>query len=178
MLSSCNLGRLCLEVLLDFNFLAESSSADLRHKLALGYQSFLPPITWYESGCFIRWEENQHEWNFMYTTSIYILPKILSSSILVSFCKPCIIASRYGNSSREASLSMSSLDIKYADKSCCGLKLHWISGSVFVLFMHRFGNSFFEISSTESIAPITMTHYLQVMFGLITLANFIHEQHC
>ena len=58
MLSSCNLGRLCLEVLLDFNFLAESSSADLRHKLALGYQSFLPPITRYESGCFIRWEEN------------------------------------------------------------------------------------------------------------------------
>jgi len=66
---------------------------------------------------------------------------------------------------------MSSLDIKYADKSCCGLKLHWISGSVFVLLMHRLGNSFFEISSTESIAPITMTHYLQVMFGLITLAN-------
>ena len=73
---------------------------------------------------------------------------------------------------------MSSLDIKYADKSCCGLKLHWISGSVFVLFMHRFGNSFFEISSTESIAPITMTHYLQVMFGLITLNSIIHEQHC
>ena len=62
MLSSCNLGRLCLEVLLDFNFLAESSSADLRHKLALGYQSFLPPITWYESGCFIRLEENKTAW--------------------------------------------------------------------------------------------------------------------
>ena len=105
-----------------------------------------------------------HESNFMYTTSIYILPKILSSSILVSFCKPCIIASRYGNSSREASLSMSSLDIKYADKSCCGLKLHWISGSVFVLFMHRFGNSFFEISSTESIAPIIMTIFTRVVW--------------